>query len=167
MATSATVGTTEQSKLPGGKKKKLMIIIIGLCVLLAAGGGGAWYFLKGNSHSKGKNAAKVEHKSAPVFINLDQFTVNLQDEGGDRYLQTEIVLQVSGNDVVEPIKEQMPILRSSILLLLSSKIAAELGSKTGKTKLAQQIIAEIRTHLNSPKPGKGIDGIHFASFVIQ
>jgi flagellar protein FliL len=163
MATNATTDKGEQAKPSGGKKKKLMLIVVGLCVLLSAGGGAAWYFLK----SKGQGAAKEEHKAPPVFVNFEQFTVNLLDEGGDRYLQTEIVLQVSGNELVEPIKEQMPILRSSILLLLSNKIASELTTKVGKSKLAEQIITEIRTHLHSPALGKGIERVHFASFVIQ
>ena len=167
MASTATADKTEQPKPANGKKKKMMIMAVGLCLLLAAGGGGAWYFLKGNAQSNGKKAGKEAHKSAPVFVNFDQFTVNLQDDGGDRFLQTEIILEVSGNKVVEPIKERMPILRSAILLLLSSKVSADLSSKSGKNKLAEQIMAEIRKHLNSSEPGKGIEGIHFASFVIQ
>jgi flagellar protein FliL len=167
MATSATTDKGEQAKPSGGKKKKLMLIIVGLCVLLSAGGGGAWYFLKGKGHANDKDAAKEEHKAPPVFVNFEQFTVNLLDDGGDRYLQTEIVLQVSGNELVEPIKEQMPVLRSSILLLLSNKIASELTTKVGKSKLAEQIIAEIRMHLHSPALGKGVERVHFASFVIQ
>lgn len=167
MTTSATADNPSTEAPAGGKKKKLLIIVIGLCVVLAAGGGAAWYFLHGNRHSKGKEAVKEEHKAAPVFVNLESFTVNLQDDGGERYLQTEIVLQVSGNEMVEPIKEQMPILRSSILLLLSSKVAADITTKAGKNKLAEQIIEELRRKLGPVKSGKGVDSIHFASFVIQ
>ncbi len=167
MATSTTTDNAEHTKPAGAKKKKTMLLIVGLCVLLSAGGGGAWYFLKGKDHAEDSGSAKEEHKPAPVFVNFEQFTVNLLDEGGDRYLQTEIILQVAGNELVEPIKEQMPILRSSILLLLSNKITSELTTKEGKSKLAEQIIAEIRTHLHSPALGKGLERIHFASFVIQ
>jgi flagellar protein FliL len=167
MATSTTADGAVPTKGSGGKPKKLIVMIIALFVLLAAGGGGAWYFLKVKDGAKGKNVEKEKHKAPPVFVDFDQFTVNLVDEGGDRYLQTEFVLEVSGDDLVEPIKQQMPILKSSILLLLSSKAATEISTKAGKRKLAEQIIQEIRQRVHSDKPNKGIEKVHFATFVIQ
>jgi flagellar protein FliL len=166
MAASTTADGAVPEKSTGGSKKKL-IIIIAACVALIAAGGGAWYFLMAKHSPKKKDAAKQVHKAAPIFVKFDQFTVNLLDEGGDRYLQTEFVLEVSGKDIVEPIQQQMPILRSSILLLLSNKLAADIATKSGKSKLADQIIAEIRARIHSDKPDSSVDKIHFASFVIQ
>jgi flagellar protein FliL len=149
-------------------KGKLIIIAVAALVLLGGGGGAAWFFLMGNGHDKTAHKKKEEHKAPPVFVNLEPFTVNLQKaEGDDHYLQTEIVLQVTDEHAIEPIKARMPMIRSDILMLLSGKSAAEIASADGKKKLAQQIIGEARKHVAQAGSGKGIENLYFSSFVIQ
>ena len=62
----------------------------------------------------------------------------------------------------------MPVVRSRLLLLLSSKTAEDLGNLAGKHKLMSEILTEARAPLaTSQLPGKGVDHVHFSSFVIQ
>jgi len=128
------------------KRKKLPLILIGLLFFGAAGGAG-WHFTKGNDTKAG---VEVEIEvMEPKFITLEPFTVNLQRETGDQFLQVGITLKIvepgqKGKlSLEEKIKLIMPEIRSHLLLLLSSKYPSELAPAEGKKKLAQEIIAGI------------------------
>lgn len=193
MAKPAPVKAAPAEDVPAApvKSKKRLIIIIVL-LLLIAGGGAGWYFTQNHTPEEGlKNAKKV--KTAPVlqpkYIPIDEkFTVNLQQEEGDRYLQVGITLKIFDAKLEEAIKTAMPEIRSKLLLLLSSKMPSELVSVTGKQILVQQMIAEIdrilgmpampapvaasavgATAAATPAPPKttGVADILFSDFIIQ
>ncbi len=128
---------------PPPKSKKMLIIIIAVLVLAIAGGAG-WYFTKGHAPEAGHvEEAKHEPAPEPKFVPLgEKFTVNLQREEGDQYLQAGITLKVLDPKLEEKIKATMPELRSKLLFLLSSKKPSELVSAEGKKVLVAQIIAE-------------------------
>jgi flagellar protein FliL len=125
----------DEEAAPPRRKSKL-IPILGILILLA-GGGGAWYYLghKGGDHSAEKPAADVP----PIFLPIDQFTTNLNPEGGEQFLQAAFTLRVTDLEVVEAVKLRLPDVRNRILLLLSSKKAAELATVEGKQKLSAEI----------------------------
>ena len=145
------------------KSKKMLFIIIGLVVLLAGGGGAAFMMMKGGGH--GEKEAKVEPPKPPVYMPLETFTVNLQ--GGEQYLQTDLTLQVADLEQSDTIKLYMPLVRSRVLSLLSSKQPEELTTPEGKKKLTDEII----TQLNQPFDPKGkpqeVKNVLFTTFVIQ
>ncbi|MEW6413923.1 MAG: flagellar basal body-associated protein FliL [Pseudomonadota bacterium] len=149
---------------PPKKSKAKLFVILGVLVLLLGGGGAAaWYFLKGSGdeHAEAK-PAKVE---PPQFLDLETFTVNLQDS--EQYLQVDITLQLPDVASVDAVKQHMPRVRSRLLALLASKHAEELFSAQDKAKLAEEIKAEIMKPLHpSIKPPK-VDDVLFTSFVIQ
>ncbi len=127
------------------KSNKLLIIIIGLLLVIIAGGAG-WYFTKGNAPAA-EHAAE-EHKPAPAlepkFIPLgEKFTVNLQREEGDQYLQAGITLKILDPEMELKIKNAMPEIRSKLLFLLSSKKPSELVTSEGKNILVQEVITEV------------------------
>jgi flagellar FliL protein len=145
---AAAEGAATDAAAKPKNKKKLVFIIIG--VLLLAGGGGAfWYFTKGSHHAE---EAKVLPPLPPKFVALEPFTVNLQHEGGEQFLQIGLTLKFTQPELEEKIKLHMPEIRSRLLLLLSSKHAAELNPSEGKKRLAQEIIAETSTVLGLPVP---------------
>ena len=129
-------------------KKKLIIIAAVLGVAIAGGAG--WYFMK----SKGADheAAKVEVHKDPIFIPLEAFTVNLQREEADQYLQVNISLKVFEPELVEKIKAVLPEIRSKLNLLLSSKRPSELSAAEGKKKLAAEIAVETNNVLGIHVP---------------
>ena len=145
MAKPAPVKTAPAETVAApAKSHKLLIIIIAVLVLVIAGGAG-WYFSQ--SHAPSAEHAE-EVKAAPVlqpkYVPLgDKFTVNLQQEEGDRYLQVGITLKVLDAKLEEEIKTAMPEVRSKLLLLLSSKKPSELASSEGKKVLVEQLIAEV------------------------
>lgn len=159
----------------GGSKKKLIIIIVGVLVLALAGGGAAWFFLKSDSsdeHSQEEKSPKKAKKPAkkagpPVYVPVDQFTVNLQPENGDQYLQLAITLQASSLEESEVIKTNMPKLRSRILLLLSSKHASEINTPEGKQQLSKDILQAVNQPFEAGGEPQEVAEVLFTAFIIQ
>ena len=129
---------------PAPAKSKKLLIIIGVLGLIIAGGAG-WFFMKGDAPA---DAHVEEAKPAPVlepkFIPLgEKFTVNLQREEGDQYLQVGITLKILEAEMEMKVKAAMPEIRSKLLILLSSKKPSELITTEGKQLLVEQVITEV------------------------
>lgn len=133
------------------KSRKKLILLIALPALIVAAGAG-WYLTQGDSHDEEKpREAKAAPVLQPKYIALgEKFTVNLQEEEGDRYLQVGITLKVLDPQMEEAVKSAMPEVRSKLLLLLSSKRPSELISLEGKQQLVQAVIAEVDGILGIP-----------------
>jgi flagellar FliL protein len=149
---------------PASKKK--LIIIIAAVVLLAGGGGGAWFVMHQNAGHK-KEVKHEEPAHAPVFVTLEAFTVNLQPDPDDKFLQLELSLQVANPEQAELMKAQMPAVRSRLLMLLTSKMASEISTSEGKQKLSDEIIAEVKKPFSKDAKPQEVTGVFFTSFVIQ
>jgi flagellar FliL protein len=65
------------------------------------------------------------------------------------------------------LKTLMPSVRNEILLLLGSKQAAEVASREGKEKLAQEIIASANKILEGTPAAKSVEGVNFTHLIIQ
>ncbi len=198
---------------PKGGKKKLILIIVAVVLLLAAGGGGFFYFKAKAAHEaeaaaeeEGAEEAPAKHAekkppkrekkkddkhTPPVFVPLDHFTVNLADRDQDRFAQIGITLEVVDAKAGDEIKAYLPAIRNNILLLLSSKSAADLATAEGKEKLARQVRREAVLPMGielededepveEPQPGKKrkrraydsladspVQQVHFSAFIIQ
>ncbi len=154
-----------KAEAPPVKSKKRLFLMLGVAMLVLGGGGaGAWYFTQPkNAHSQ----TKTEPSKPPVFINMDSFTVNLQSEDSDKFLQTAFTLQVKDDAQVEVIKVHLPQVRSRLLLLLSSQKAADILTPEGKNKLAQEIIAQVDKPFEPKATPQSVTGVFFTSFVIQ
>ncbi len=154
-AKPAPAAPAEAAPAPASSNKLLIIIIALLAVIIAGGAG--WFFTMGNKHAPAEEQAAEEHKpepaKEPVFIAMpEKFTVNLQREDGDQYLQAGITLKVLDPELEPKIKAATPEIHSKLLLLLSSKKASELLSVEGKKVLIEQIIAEVNGTLGiTPK----------------
>lgn len=149
---------------PASKKK--LIIIIAAVVLLAGGGGGAWFMMQ----KKGEHKEEAKHEEpakAPVFLPLETFTVNLQADPDEKFLQLDISLQMASPEAAEALKVQMPAIRSRLLLLLTSKSAAEISTSEGKQQLTDEIITEVKKPLAEGAKPQEVLGVFFTSFVIQ
>lgn len=155
---------------PEGKSKKKMILlaVIAILILGIAGGAFAWYK---NGHKADSNnnhkESKAEPSKPPVFVNLDPFTVNLQPEKGEQYLQIALTLQVTDQTQVDLIKLNMPQVRSRLLTLLSSKMASEISTVEGKKQLTDEIITQIKQPFVPGGDTQSITSVFFTSFIIQ
>ena len=180
-----------------GKKKKLIVIGAALAVLLAGGGGGAFFVMKkrtaaaaaaaaeedgaGAADPQEEKVAKADLKSAPTFVPLDPFTVNLADREAERYAQVGMTLELTDAKAGDLLKAYMPAIRNNILLVLAGKTAAQLMEHEGKVQLAAEVRAAALKPLGytlatSTAPAKpAADGddappiraVHFSNFIIQ
>jgi flagellar FliL protein len=165
-----------------GGKRSLLIGVVVLLLLSGAGTAG-WYFFGGdllaelkqdepaaaNGETPAAEAkpAKSEPLLKPEFVSLDPFTVNLAEENGDHFLQAAIVFQVKDEQAANTLKLYLPIVRSRILLLLSSKHPSELVQASGKKTLAEQLMTEARAAIPGNDADRDILNCYFSSFVIQ
>ena len=177
------------------KKKGKLFLILGIVVLVLAIGGAAAFLLMKKSHSEdgedGEEAVethkpakkeKVEKSGPPVFVKLDAFTVRLQTEAGDSYLQAVPELRVLDAHVAEDVKAYNPEIRHKALLVISGKQPADVNNPAGVQKLANELRVTINNILNPPKrkkkdeaeeisdtadPDDPVQAVLFTSFIVQ
>lgn len=150
---------------PVKSKKKPMLIALAALVLIGGGATGGWFYMQ--HEIAAATTPKVEAPKPPVFVTLEPFTVNLQSEDADQYLQTQFSLQVTDEEQVEQIKLYMPQVRSRLLTLLSSRKASELNTPEGKQKLTDDIIAQVKMPFTVKGKAQQVSNVFFTSFVIQ
>lgn len=159
---------------PKNKRFKLILIagigVVLLIVLVAV----AAILLKPSDSDEEEGAtetAKVKTSSAPVFMEIDTFTVNLLSEGGDQYLQLAVTLELAGGEVADRVRLYMPRLRNQVMLLLSGKKPADLATKEGKELLARELRDEINSVIapaaHGGKQETPVKAVLFTSFIVQ
>jgi flagellar FliL protein len=175
-------------------KKKLLVVIGLVLVLLAAAGGGLVFWLKARAQAAlqaeqdepaaetagAKAAARRDPKVVPVFASLDPFTVNLADREADRYAQVGISLELADHKAAERIKVFMPAIRNNILMVLAHKRSADLLERSGKEKLADEVLRETERAIgveplppgstarrNADADARPLRAVHFSNFIIQ
>ncbi|WP_066342233.1 flagellar basal body-associated FliL family protein [Azohydromonas lata] len=190
------------------KKGRIKIILIAVVVLLLLGGGVAYVATK-SAHAEDDDEVEVhdahpakavqpgtfDPKTAPTFMPMDVFTVNLADRDTDRFAQVGVTLEVEDAKVLEQVKAYMPAIRNNILMLLSSKTAEAVRDEAGKRRLAAEIRAQALRPLgydvaaedlmdegqapaasNAARPRKQrksaptalpIKSVHFSNFIVQ
>ena len=186
MSTATAVEAPAPAK--GGRKKLIVIVGVLLAVLLAGGGAGViWLKHRAQAQLEAEDAdadgaearPPAKHEaSAPVFVPLDSFTVNLADREADRYAQVGISLELNDPKTAEQIKLFMPAIRNNILMVLSHKRSADLMERAGKEQLAAEVQRETERALGvepappgakkPPNPAtRPIRSVQFSNFIIQ
>jgi flagellar FliL protein len=148
---------------PKGSNKKL-VTIIALALLVVGAGGAAWYFMQPQAEGAGRKAVKAE---APEYVPIESFTVNLQPENGDQYLQIAFTLQVPSQKDGDVIKANMAMVRSRMLLLLSGKKPSEIATVEGKRHLAREIVATLKQPFAAKGDPQQISDVLYTAFIIQ
>lgn len=188
MAAAATAAEDTPAKPAKGKKKLLLIIGAVVLVLLLGGGGAAFFIMKkkaaeaeaaaaaeaeAEGAAEAKSAAKGKAKEPvgpPTFLPLDAFVVNLADRDVDRFAQVGITLEVVDVKASDQLKLYMPAIRDGVLMILAHKTSTELLERSGKEKLAAEVLAAALAPLPKDKE-KGAEPpvrkVHFSSFIIQ
>lgn len=148
------------------KKSRKMLVIVGLLVLvLVLAGVGAFVYI-----SKQRAAAMLDQdeepvaqqhtpKGPPAYLPLDNMVVNLADPGGQRVAQIGITLELQDVTATERVKQYLPTIRSSILLLTSQRTSDELLQREGKEKLAKDILREASRPFGDVEEDVHVDGV--------
>lgn len=180
------------------KKKGKLFLFIGIGVLVLVLAGAAAFMLMKKPHAEdeedGEDAVethkpakkdKAEKKGPPVFVKLDAFTVRLQNEGADSYLQAVPELRVLDPQVAEEVKVYTPEIRHKALLVIAAKQPADVNNPAGVQKLANELRVTINAILNPPpknkkkkqeeaeeisdtaEPDDPVQAVLFTSFIVQ
>lgn len=170
--------TTEEPK----KKSKLLLIIILLLVLGIIGGGGFFAYKKFFAKDKETKVEKTEEakdekkdkgdkekgeEAKPTLqtklVQLPTILVNLADPLGKRYLKISIELEIKGKEPDKLIEQKMPIIKDTLILLLSSKTFDELSTLEKKYKLKMEIAQRLNQILEKPI----VTNVFFTEFLVQ
>lgn len=180
---------------PKTKSKWIMLIVIGI-VGLALGGGGAFFLVKKQAPVAAEDGAdatareavkkkKVDNAAPPVFYKFDKpFTVKLQTEQQEAYLQAEVQLRLPDAHGVELVKQYEPELKHRITLAMMGKKASVIGTAEGVQRLANElrdVTNNVIAPTSSPKGKPGaetepaataeadapVQSVLFSSFIIQ
>ncbi len=185
-AEAAPATPKKKFTLPKISRKALVIAGVALLVL-ACGGGTAAFLLSADdeppatqadakgSDTKGDDArnddAKKQPKrrkdTLPVFVELDMFTANLRDDDNDRYIQVKLVAEVKDSPSGETLKSMMPAVRNEVLLLLGSKLAADVATREGKQALANEIVVAANKTLAHTLAAGSVENVNFTHIIVQ
>ena len=118
-------------------------------------------------HSFSTNTKQRETKKGKVSIicPIKSFVVNLLDKKnvGKRYLKVTMQLEVGKEEDRVLIENNIPQIRDTVLLLLSSQTLKEINTMEGKLELKQTLLSRMNQIL-----GDGVvRRIYFTEFVVQ
>jgi flagellar FliL protein len=160
---SAQAPTTAASPAAPGKKRRKLIIAVVAAALLAAGGGAAWWTSQG---AKGSPAAQ---KKPPTqyFAMEPSFVVNLADEDAVRYLQADLQLATRDPETLAALQAHAPALRNRLLLLFGQQMSVQLTQRSGKERLQEKALAEVKSVLKAEGAPDRVEAVMFTSLVTQ
>lgn len=169
-----------EKKVKDEKKEKgigngFKIIIIILLALILLGGtafAGFFIFFKNNNtpvvntnNINGTNIAPqmlIEEKA----YDLGEFTVNLADEGGRRYLKAKISLgyDKSNKKLAKELEEESmkPILRDGVNTVLTSKKSTDITQK-GKEDIKKEIMDKLNPLFRNGR----VINVYFSEILVQ
>jgi flagellar FliL protein len=156
--------STEKSRKPWWLMGLLII------VLSMASSAGAYYLLDRNSAEDEASAEAEEPVEAPepIFVSVSPFTVNLQSKQYEqRLLYIGLAFKVGDDETYRIVEQNMPQLRSRLLLLLSDQQAEDLVLPAGKQALARNILALFDEPFSDPQPALAIDDVLYTDFIVQ
>lgn len=154
-----------------GSSIKMLIIIISAALVLGGGGFLSFMLLKGGEPSGEATEAREEvaegHGEAKgeqgknTLMAFQPFVVNLSVPG--RYLKVTMQFEVIDKKYRNMVEEKSPMIRDTVITLLSSKSAEAVSSPEGKFQLKDEILYRANQAM-----GKEVfKNIYFTEFVMQ
>lgn len=159
----------------GGGKKKLIIIVVAIVLLLGIAVGVTIFLMSGESEDEESEAAEgevaevVEDAVSPAqYIKMKpKFVVNYNVGTRQRFLQTSIEIMTRSQDVAAAIELHNPMLRNSIVRILSAQDFKHLRTPEGRTELKEMLQEEMVVILKAEAGIDGIEAVLFTDFVMQ
>jgi flagellar protein FliL len=155
--------TAAPNKKKGGRK--LLWIIVTTVVLGAAGGG--WWWWQAQAATPAPKAAVTGKAPAQYYALEPAFVVNLADQDAVRYLQADVQLMTRDADTRAAFELHTPAIRNRLLLLFGQQSAATLAQRSGKERLQEKALAEVRQLLKTEGAAAKVDAVLFTSLVTQ
>lgn len=105
---------------------------------------------------------------APIYLPLEPpLVVNFDRPDRIGYLQAGLQLMARQQSVIDAVRRNMPMIRNSLLMLLSSQSYEQLSSREGKERLQQKTLDEVNGVLDQVHAPGHIEAVYFTAFVMQ
>jgi flagellar protein FliL len=153
-----------------GSRKKLIIIIATVLVLLVGGSVGVAWFLLGGEPAEladAQEGADKEQQPAIYYPMDPVFVVNLPEGGKASLLQTGVQVMARGQQTIDFVQRNDPMIRHNLLNLFGSHTDAELSSRNGKEKLQAEVVRALNKIIKEQGGSGEIEAVYFTSFVMQ
>lgn len=125
----------------------------------------------------GKDGKPVEvaPKGPALYLPMDPpLVVSLEDKGAIRFLQVTVEVMSRDQHVIDSLKNNMPVIRNNLLMLLGGQSIPSLTNRDDKEKIRQAALAEVRKILKDNPPADAdpehpaeVEDLYFTSFVVQ
>ena len=168
-AAGAVPAAAKPKAKPKGGRKWLWIAITVL-VVLGGGGGGWWWWwqAKAASAHAAKQAPVAKVRAQAQYFALEPaFVVNLTDEDSVRYLQADLQLMTRDDATLAAFTTHAPAIRNRLLLLFGQQSAQQIAQRSGKERLQEAALAEVRRLLKGEGAADKVEAVIFTSLVTQ
>ena len=140
------------------------IILIGLVLFIVAMGFSFFLMRSMMAPFLPEKETEKQVTTRGNLVSVGEFTTNINDITGTRFLKVEVFVEVSEENkkAAAEIETYMPIIKDSVLTILSSKTATDLD-----TNNREKIKLEIKNDLNRKIGSDIIQNVYFTSFIMQ
>lgn len=150
---------------PKGRRKWLWIIV---ALLALGGGGGGWWWWQAQAAASATKASAAKPRAQAQYYALEPaFVVNLTDPESVRYLQADLQLMTRDDATLAALAAHAPAIRNRLLLLFGQHSAAQLAQRSGKERLQEAALAEVRKLLKHEGAPAKVEAVIFTSLVTQ
>ncbi len=168
----------------GGSNILLIIVVVMLFLILAGGAAAAYFMLNEDTEvlDDAQHAKQTQVAAAPAAAGkhttstrstdysqigpmypMDQFIVNLYNEGSSRYLKATINFELSAAELSVEMDMKKPLIRDIVIKTLSAKTYEEISTIRGKENLKDEIAMKVNQVLSDGQ----VNNLFFTDFVIQ
>ncbi|NLK51772.1 MAG: flagellar basal body-associated FliL family protein [Syntrophomonadaceae bacterium] len=153
--------TEEQGKKSGLMGWKmvalgLVLFILGMVVTFTLS---AYVFRENDGSMK----QETKNTADGPLVKVGDFTVNIANPEGRKFLKTEIHMEVKDVETQKIIEPKIPIVQDKVLTVLSSKTVADL-EPYNRDNLKQELLNQINSVLGGSNP---VQNVYFTVFIIN
>ncbi|MDK2822102.1 MAG: flagellar protein FliL [Clostridia bacterium] len=141
-------------------KSRLKYILSAVIILFLSFAGA---FVVGKTIFNSPDANAGQGNEIGPLYSSPEFTVNIANSNGRRFLMTQFSLEVDNKKVLKEIEDKLPVVQDKVIIVLSSQTIETLNSVAGKEKIKKQLMENINNILSSGE----IVNIYFNKFVYQ
>ena len=142
--------------------KTLIVILLG-CSLLSVGlGVGVAMFLGGKAQPP-KSEKKEEHPEPKMVHSLGEMIINLADQETLRYAKVGVAVGFKDKLGEEEIKELEPILKDTVIHVITERTFKELHRKHGISGLKKELVKALEESV----PKHEVVSVYFEGFAMQ
>lgn len=157
----------ETQEPDSGGKKRLILMVAVVLVAVAASIAGTLFFL-GQDEPATAEAVVEEAPTKAIYYQLrPSFIVNYATDTKPRYLQAEISVMARDAALIEALVDHTPLVRSTILRVLSDASFDRIRTHDGKEQLREKLRAALDQVMSSETELSGLETVLFTNFVLQ